>query len=482
MELGKGQKRFIKAKTVGLQVLKGEVRTGKTTIAVNKVVLIENKYCMYDEDKILYITADYRKCEEINKLYNSTKEEKKYEVMTLFSSDRARVKVFTRSEFIEIYAKAYIKEKRMSLRIANKDEKLEILQPILEENIEKYKKSKFLKKITLDFLLEEINWIKAACFDEDEYLNIARKGRKKRLLKESLSRKAIYNIMEQYSEALEYQGLMDEYDYTIYAIKSLKNYRDGIAHIVLDDCESLKRGEIKFFKMIYEKKSYSNFIFILNTKVEEVKDAWIKKGVKLNSVFKEEDKIRNFILKDKFALNNNSSESLEKYKFVDLKHKNTIAFMKDSFDIEGKLMTYEDGETEGDIVTYENSEQFEIPVFSDIAAGEPILMSSQMESTFKLPNDWIKDKNELFLLHIKGDSMKDADILDGDFILLRRQSTANHNDIVAADIDGSATLKRLKLNDEPVLMPENPKYRPIHIKDKDVNILGVAVGILKKNN
>lgn len=112
MELGKGQKRFIKAKTVGFQVLKGEVRTGKTTIAVNKVVLIENKYCMYDEDKILYITSDYRKCEEINKLYNSTKEEKKYEVMTLFSSDRARVKVFTRSEIIEIYAKSYIKEKK----------------------------------------------------------------------------------------------------------------------------------------------------------------------------------------------------------------------------------------------------------------------------------------------------------------------------------------------------------------------------------
>ncbi|GKX65089.1 transcriptional repressor LexA [Inconstantimicrobium mannanitabidum] len=477
MELGKGQKRFLKSKTMGVQVLKGNLNTGKTTIAVDKMIIFENNYCLYDEDSILYVTSDSNRCDELRKLYKKINDAKAYEVMTLFSTNKNRIKVLTKAELIEMYAKTYIKEQRMSLRIASEEERLDILRNILSANIEKYKKSKLLKKITLEFLLEEIHWIKSSCFEEEEYLNIERKGRSKRIKKNAISRKAIFDMMLQYSEGLAYEGLMDEYDYTIYAIRALKKYRQTSTHIFLDDSETLRRGEIKFIKMLNAQKPYSNFIVIINTNTGDIKDAWFKKGVNFNSVFGDTSKVRTYLLKDKFSAKNNS-KFLEKFKFVDLKHKNTMEFMRDSSDVEGKLISYTDKDTE-DI--YEGNEQFEIPVFSDIAAGEPILMSSQMESTFMLPNDWIRDKKELFLLHVKGDSMKNADILDGDFILIKRQSTANHNDIIAADIDGSATLKRLKLSEEPVLMPENPMYSPIHIKNKNVNILGVAVGILKKN-
>ena len=77
--------------------------------------------------------------------------------------------------------------------------------------------------------------------------------------------------------------------------------------------------------------------------------------------------------------------------------------------------------------------------------------------------------------------MVEKDICDGDLVVIKKQGTANHNEIVAASLDGEATLKTLNLNgDLPKLMPANSLYAPISLENKEVNILGVAIGIIKQ--
>jgi SOS-response transcriptional repressor LexA len=73
-----------------------------------------------------------------------------------------------------------------------------------------------------------------------------------------------------------------------------------------------------------------------------------------------------------------------------------------------------------------------------------------------------------------------ANIFDGDHVVIRRQHIAQKGDIVAVDLEGNATLKRLAYNKNiPVLMPENDNYSPIFIHDREASVLGVAVGIIK---
>ena len=77
--------------------------------------------------------------------------------------------------------------------------------------------------------------------------------------------------------------------------------------------------------------------------------------------------------------------------------------------------------------------------------------------------------------------MVDKNICDGDLVVIKKQANANHNDIVAANLDGEATLKTLNLNDDsPKLMPANSLYSPIDLTNRNVSILGVAIGVIKE--
>ena len=99
-----------------------------------------------------------------------------------------------------------------------------------------------------------------------------------------------------------------------------------------------------------------------------------------------------------------------------------------------------------------------------------------------LPKYWIKGSGDKFILKVKGDSMIEANIHNGDLVVIEQTSTPSNGDIVAININGSATLKTLKVGiDEIILMPANIKYEPIHVsKEEEFYILGKAVGIIRK--
>jgi repressor LexA len=118
-----------------------------------------------------------------------------------------------------------------------------------------------------------------------------------------------------------------------------------------------------------------------------------------------------------------------------------------------------------------------VPVVGRIAAGGPILAEQVVEDVFPLPRQLVGE-GELFLLRVRGDSMVEAAICDGDWVVVRRQQVAENGEIVAAMIDGEATVKTLRRTDGHVwLMPQNRAYSPI---DGDAaTILGRVVSVLR---
>ncbi len=116
-----------------------------------------------------------------------------------------------------------------------------------------------------------------------------------------------------------------------------------------------------------------------------------------------------------------------------------------------------------------------IPLLGTIACGEPILAVENIEDYVKIPKDMPGD----FALRCKGDSMINARIFDGDVVYIRQQDTVENGEIAAILIDNEATLKRVRLfDDRIVLEPENPMYKPLvywHEEMNSVRILGKAV-------
>jgi repressor LexA len=119
-----------------------------------------------------------------------------------------------------------------------------------------------------------------------------------------------------------------------------------------------------------------------------------------------------------------------------------------------------------------------VPVVGRIAAGGPILAEQAIEDVFPLPRE-IVGEGELFLLKVVGDSMIDAAICDGDWVVVRQQPVAENGEIVAAMIDGEATVKTFRRRDGHVwLLPHNPAYAPIPADD--ATVLGRVVTVLRR--
>jgi repressor LexA len=119
-----------------------------------------------------------------------------------------------------------------------------------------------------------------------------------------------------------------------------------------------------------------------------------------------------------------------------------------------------------------------VPLVGRIAAGGPVLAEQAVEDVFPLPRELVGE-GTLFMLKVAGDSMVEAAICDGDWVVVRQQPTAENGEIVAAMIDGEATVKTYKRRDGHVwLLPHNPAYEPI--PGDDASILGRVVSVLRR--
>ncbi|BDZ37788.1 transcriptional repressor LexA [Microbacterium suwonense] len=118
-----------------------------------------------------------------------------------------------------------------------------------------------------------------------------------------------------------------------------------------------------------------------------------------------------------------------------------------------------------------------VPLVGQIAAGVPITADQQVEEIFPLPRQLV-GKGDLFMLKVSGESMIDAAICDGDWVVVRTQNTAENGEIVAAMIDGEATVKTFRRRDGHIwLLPRNSAFEPI-LGDESV-VLGKVVAVLR---
>lgn len=117
-----------------------------------------------------------------------------------------------------------------------------------------------------------------------------------------------------------------------------------------------------------------------------------------------------------------------------------------------------------------------LPIVGRVAAGQPILAAENIEDYFPLPAEFVHS-DEAFILHVRGDSMVNAGIEDGDLLVVRKQQSAQNGDIVVARVDGDeATVKRFfKEADRVRLQPENDRLEPIYTRDVAIEGVGLAV-------
>ncbi len=122
-----------------------------------------------------------------------------------------------------------------------------------------------------------------------------------------------------------------------------------------------------------------------------------------------------------------------------------------------------------------------VPVAGTIAAGEAIDMVEEMDEEIEVPKSMISMGYEHFALRVKGNSMIGDHIIDGDYVVIRKQAYADPGDIIAVSIDGEqATLKRLSYESERVVLkPSNPEVDPIVVDPERLSILGKLVGVIR---
>ncbi|NLJ70178.1 MAG: transcriptional repressor LexA [Clostridiaceae bacterium] len=192
------------------------------------------------------------------------------------------------------------------------------------------------------------------------------------------------------------------------------------------------------------------------------------------------DKIYQFIVK--YITENTYSPSVRDIcRGVGIKSTSTIHNHLNRLQDEGRI-TYSDGKRRAIVVpelTELNTDIRQAPLIGKVTAGSPILAVENIERNIPIP-DYFDRYPNMYALEVKGDSMIDAAIMDGDIVFVDKQNSANPGDIVVALIEDEATVKTFKIIDnKPFLIPENSAYKPIPFDREGCRILGIVRGVLR---
>lgn len=512
MEFGKKQKKIINNKPNGHLLIKGPKGSGKTTAFIHKIPSLLNNYCISKDDKILVAACNEEYSDYFYSVYRNIEGEK-YHQNSFFDEDNSdKLEIRTIDSLVYYYLNKYVKNNNINLTLASFEEREAELKDAILIVSKRYEKKKpnILNLDHIEFIKDEIKWIKSCNYLKlEEYQSANRVGRinnlnteiSKILRRNSKQRQAIFEVLEEYTNNLRKLNKVDAQDMELLALNEAKkapiiNY----THIFIDNSQQLTKVQLELVKSIYNEKSYSSITFIMDTFETAIPNAWLVKGrrfsslgydmkgkcISLNESYKEievED-IEKFVdssdkLIQKNETNKNllqsSSLTLGSIEYIDLKRNISHRFIKDSGSIDEIYVDYNNFEEKVDDVV-------NIPVFNEIAAGNPILINEYIEDSYSLPKDWIKTSKDVFMLKVKGDSMINKNIYDGDYVVISKQNMPRIKDIVAVDIEGEATLKTYKVIDGKIaLIPENDKYQPIIIDDQQFNVLGVAIGLIKNS-
>lgn len=169
--------------------------------------------------------------------------------------------------------------------------------------------------------------------------------------------------------------------------------------------------------------------------------------------------------------------------FLSLKSKNSIAKMLKQLEEEKYILI--NGKARGITVLKTLGESlqkgmFSVPIVGSVQAGMPMLAEQNIEDWVNLPENLVRSRRDVFLLRVRGDSMKNAGILEGDLVIVRPIKEVKHNDIVVALLHDEATVKRfIKIQNRVYLKPENDNYKNIYPKE-EWTVQGKVVGVIRQ--
>ena len=469
MKLLNIQNKFIEGKPCKNNIVKGRSNTGKTEAFLHRILNLVNNFAFEKEDKILFVQKEKGLLDKIESRFNKVKFNNNYKYISLLSSD-VEPEFITLNELILKYSDGSV--------LAKQNERLEILKDGIK--IGCFKRCNKLNSDNLYLILNEIKYMKNNNIKKaEEFMTLM--GGPLKLRKNSPSRAEMFILYSYYNRILKEKGLVDEEDRIRLAIENINKEDSGYVHLFIDNVEGLSKLELEFLLALYKDKSYGTITLGIDVdKGENIYSELVKKGrVYAKKVFGNNKKIYNFkvdvVEKNNRQAVNEEFNIKEKYKFFDLKHRRNFHFSIENTGFEEKIL----GELDE---KYSDDELEQIPVFNNIAAGEPILISPEQQDTFNLPKYWVKGGNKKFILKVKGNSMIKANINDGDLVVIEQTQAPMNGDIVAVNIEGSATLKTLSLTKTTItLLPENDEYEPIVVTpDEEFYILGKAIGVIRK--
>lgn len=155
----------------------------------------------------------------------------------------------------------------------------------------------------------------------------------------------------------------------------------------------------------------------------------------------------------------------------------------EGFASRGITLLHQNGDQEStkDISFRSERVSIEIPIVGRVAAGVPMLATENIEGNIVIDSSYLRNSDDCFGLKVKGDSMINAGIFEGDILIVRQSKQANNGEIVVALLDDEATVKRYEnKNDRIRLLPENSTYQPIEVnQSKEFSIIGKVAGVIR---
>jgi len=296
MQLNIEQKRLISSKPNGHMLIKGVAGSGKTTVAVHKIPFLLNHYCFADDDSILMITFNKTLVFYLNYLYNKIEQDEIQMTFDALISNRDKVTIKSIDSIIyEFFTEWKMKNSKNLNLISDKNLMYNILNQSIAELQKIYPNVKLLDQKYNSFLLDEIEWIKACNYlDEAEYQSADRLGRTskqlndspQRIMKNSETRKAIYELMLLYNKKLNDMNYIDFKDMALIVLdylKTIKNYKK-YTHIIIDESQDLTKVQLDIINLLYCKKPYSSITFIADTAQSIYNHSWLVKGRSFTSI------------------------------------------------------------------------------------------------------------------------------------------------------------------------------------------------------
>ncbi len=241
MELNLEQKKLIQASPAGQGLVKGVAGSGKTTVALHRALFLRRYYCLTPQDRLLLVTYNRTLINYLAHLYDKIEEEYKDYYQNIFSDQEDKVEIQNIDSIMYQYCIA--QKGRLAYKLLfDKDVASSVLSECIGELSKKYAQARILDERNVSFLMDEIIWIKACHYLEiEEYQGADRLGRSsqqskdgpQKLLKNSETRKAIFELMQLYDRKLKEKGYLDFSNINIMALHYAKENKEKNIIILL---------------------------------------------------------------------------------------------------------------------------------------------------------------------------------------------------------------------------------------------------------